>query len=99
MTRKIVNLGTTNSTPGVSIPRGVPEQKEILTLTVTAKASFHSPLVNAVFAHCLNSGVGVHGSKVERGLGASFCWAVFKAASPSRSGEERHRCVKSDAKA
>ena len=48
----------------VPIPRGVPGQKEILTLAATTKASFHSPLANLAFTHSLNSGVGFHESKV-----------------------------------
>ena len=44
-------------TNSVSIPRRVRERKEILTLRATNKASFHSPLVNVVFAHSLRSGV------------------------------------------
>ena len=59
-------------TISVTIPRGVPEQMEILTLAATTKASFHSPLANLAFAHSLNSGVGVHESKVARGVGASL---------------------------
>ena len=78
-----------------SIPQGVPERNKILTLAATIKASFHSLLTNVAFAHSLNSGVGVHESKVARGVGASLCGAVFEAASPSFSGVERYLQVKS----
>ena len=71
------------------------EQKEILTLEATTKAFFHSQLANVAFAHSLNSGVGVHESKVVRSVGGSLCWAVFEAASPSLSGAERNFWVKS----
>ena len=73
-------------TNSVSIPRRVRERKEILTLRATNKASFHSPLVNVVFAHSLRSGVGLGDLGIARGVGAS----------PSLPGAERHRWVNSD---
>ena len=79
----------------VSIPQGVPEQKEILTLEVTTKASFHLLLANIGFAHSLNSGVGVHESKIGRGASSSLCWAVFKVMSLSLLGMERYLWVQS----
>ena len=48
----------------VSIPRGLPEQKKILTLAAATKASFHEHLANVAFAHSLKSGVGVGELKV-----------------------------------
>ena len=65
---------------GESSLRGVPEQKEMLTLTVATKTSFHEQPVNFNFTHSLNSGVG------------DGEWRVV---SPLPPGVERHRCAKS----
>ena len=72
----------------MSIPRGVPEQKKIPTLAAATK-----PLANVTFSHSLNSGVGVHESRVARGVGACLCWAVFKAVSSPLSGAEKVKSV------
>ena len=61
---------------------------EIRTLAAATKASFHKRLANVAFAHSLNSGVGVHESKVGRCGGGSLCWV--EAASWSLSGAERY---------
>ena len=84
-------LKTTNVNP----KRGTGARGEILTLTATTRAPFHSPLANAAFAHSLNKGVGAHESKVGRGIGAALCCAVLAATSPSLSGVERYLWVDS----
>ena len=67
----------------------------ILTLTAATMASFHKPLANVAFAHCLTSGVGISESRVARSVGTSSCRITFEDASPLLSGAERHREVKS----
>ena len=63
---------------GVLSPRAVPDEKEILTLTVATKASFHELPANFNFAHPLRSGVGDGEWRVVSSLlsgAVRHCWA------------------------
>ena len=74
----------------MSIPRRVPDQKQILTSAAATTASFHENPANVAFAHSLKSGAGVGELQVAQGVGAFSCRASFKVAPPSLSVTEKY---------
>ena len=90
----MVNLGTENYKPGVLSPQPISKRKEILTVEEATKASCHECRDNSSFAHSLKSGGGISGLGVVASLGC----VVVEALSPSISGVERQRCLKSSEK-